>query len=201
MEIIGIGIGLLGFGLFAVWECIFLTRARFLKPVLLVTTISLKSWATWMVCLHPDKLPIPEWLSHLGAALAIGFFSLMVYSIFLEVPFAATYGTGIGERRLIVSGTYALCRHPGVLWYPFIGLGLFLLFSSKLILIAWPIWSLANAACIIVEEKVQLERAFGDQYRAYQSNTPMVIPTSRSLSRFLAQFTATDGATNENIRQ
>lgn len=186
MEIIGIG--LLGFGLFAIWECIFLTRLRFLKPSLLAMTIGLKSLATWMVVLHPDKVMIPGWLGPPGAILAAIFFSLMVYSIFFEIPFSPTYGTSNGERRLIISGTYTICRHPGVLWYPFIGVGLFLVFASRLILLAWPIWSLANLACVLIEEKVQLERVFGDQYRAYQRNTPMLIPTSQSLSRFVGQF-------------
>ncbi len=188
MEIVAIGLA--GFALLAVWEWVFLTRARVLKPVLLAGSFTLLAAATWMACTDPVKVDLPSWTVVPGAILAGLFSFLMFYSIFLDIPFAPTYGTAQGGRRLITTGTYALSRHPGVFWYPFVGVGLFLAFGSTIILLAWPIWSLANAACVLLEEKVQLERDFGVAYREYQRTTPMVVPTLSSTRRFILQFKA-----------
>ena len=60
------------------------------------------------------------------------------------------------------------------------------LVSRSLVLaVAVPFWIAANVGCVYLEEKVNLEKAFGEEYKEYQRGTPMLIPTKASLLRFL----------------
>ena len=57
-----------------------------------------------------------------GRALALGalaavFLALMVYTLFFALPFSATYLEENAPRKAYTGGMYALCRHPGVLWF------------------------------------------------------------------------------------
>ncbi|MBI4295370.1 MAG: hypothetical protein HY669_04305 [Chloroflexi bacterium] len=107
---------------------------------------------------------------------------LLSYSFFIEIPFARTYAkTGSGDQ-LVTTGTYALVRHPGVIWYSLFLISLFLATGSMTLLVAFPIWVLLDVLYVIIQERFFFDRMFPG-YRAYRQQTPMLIPTRKSIAR------------------
>jgi protein-S-isoprenylcysteine O-methyltransferase Ste14 len=117
-----------------------------------------------------------------GAALSAASLYLLYRSLLADLP-AGTYGGGGGEKTLVRTGTYALCRHPGFLWYCGLLAGLFLLSRSQWLLFAGPAWACANLALVAVEDKFIFPRLLPG-YTAYRRETPFLIPTARSLRLF-----------------
>ena len=82
------------------------------KPLTMLVGNGLVVLAMIMVCLSPDKLALPAWTTWLGWGLLPVSLFLLVYSLFINLPFGKTYvDTGVGDK-LITSGLYALVRHP-----------------------------------------------------------------------------------------
>ena len=52
-----------------------------------------------------------------GGIFALCFLLLLCYTLFFALPFEETYVRESRGRRVCRTGMYALCRHPGVLWY------------------------------------------------------------------------------------
>lgn len=126
----------------------------------------------------PD-LNLGNWL-FLGGAILFGV--LLLWALFFSFPPKDAYIEDPRQRLACTHGMYALCRHPGVLW-----LGLMygclvpgLSFSPALALL----WSGLNIALAFVEDKWIFPRIFSN-YRAYQQDTPFLIPTVGSLRAWL----------------
>ena len=83
--------------------------------------------------------------------------------------------------RLVTEGTYALCRHPGVLWLAGLLAGVFLASGSLWMLAALPLWVGLDVLYVVLQEKLYFVRIFGAEYRDYQREVPMLVPTSRSI--------------------
>lgn len=153
-----------------------------LKPVLGLAAVALFGAALWWALSTPGRFAWPKEVVAAGwALLALGTL-LLVYSLFLEIPFAATYARqGVGDT-LVRTGTYALVRHPGVLWFGIWMLGCILASRSRLMLAAGAIWLLCDALYAWLQEVVLFPRMFAG-YRAYQDETPMFVPTACSIGR------------------
>lgn len=107
---------------------------------------------------------------------------LLVYSLFLELPFAKTYGKKKHSNDLVDTGTYALCRHPGVLWFGLMFLFFFFTTGAKLILPAGIIWTSVDVLHVYLQEKLFFPKMF-PEYKEYMKTTPMLIPTKESMNR------------------
>lgn len=111
---------------------------------------------------------------------AAGFLALLVYSLFLELP-AATY-EGRSPDKVVDRGTWALCRHPGVLW--FAGAAGFGALASG----SWSVagvlglWSVVNGIYAAAQERLFFRHQFSD-YGEYAARVPMFIPTAESWAR------------------
>jgi protein-S-isoprenylcysteine O-methyltransferase Ste14 len=64
---------------------------------------------------------------------------LLVYSLFFEIPFQQTYVDARVGDELVKTGTYALVRHPGALWFALLPVSLSLVSRARLLLIAAPV--------------------------------------------------------------
>lgn len=109
---------------------------------------------------------------------------LVCYSLFIELPRGTYAGDGI-RRKVVDRGTWALCRHPGVLWF---GLGACfasIAAASPGVWIAMGLWTAANVLYATAQERLFFTVQFED-YDRYRASTPMFIPTRASLSRCLA---------------
>lgn len=111
-------------------------------------------------------------------ALAVLFLALLVYTLFFALPALASYARPGKDRTVIATGVYALCRHPGVLW--FAGLYLCLWGAAGLPLWEAVLYSGLNVLLVVFEDRcVFPDRLEG--YGAYQHTTPFLVPSRRSI--------------------
>ena len=155
------------------------------KPLLWGGGGALFTWALVRAAGGMPRVALPAALPAAGWVLAALFLLLLVYSLFLEIPFASAYVGPGGPARLVSSGTYALCRHPGVLWQAGLLAGLFAATGSLRLLAAFPVWTGLNALYVLLQERLVFGHLFGEEYRRYQQAVPMLLPTRASLGRCL----------------
>jgi protein-S-isoprenylcysteine O-methyltransferase Ste14 len=155
-----------------------------LKPLLgLAAVLSFGGAVVWTLA-SAGRFDWPAWTSLLGWPLLLIASALLIYSLLIEIPFAATYAMpGTGDR-LIKVGTYALVRHPGVLWFALWMAAWLLISRVRLVLWAGIVWLLLDIVLVWLEEVLLFRRMFAG-YEAYQRETPMLIPTWRSVARCL----------------
>jgi protein-S-isoprenylcysteine O-methyltransferase Ste14 len=152
----------------------------YLKQGIGLACVLLFGFSLVMVCLKSDKFPLPDELSLMGwPLLALSIF-LLVYSLFVELPFRDTYAMdGVGDK-LIKTGTWALVRHPGVLWFALFVVALVVISRSKLFLIAGPMWFLLDVLHVWIQDRFYFTKMFPG-YEQYKRETPMLIPTRKSI--------------------
>ena len=108
--------------------------------------------------------------------------TLMVYSLFFALPFTQTYVRIPGKAAVCDRGMYALCRHPGVLWFCLAYLFLALAWGTV------PVWgmgifySLLNVGYVVLQDRWTFPRTFED-YEGYRKRVPFLIPTAGSMKR------------------
>jgi len=182
--VIYIAIGCLGFLVIHLFDIVSIKRVPAAKPCTWVLGSGLMGYAIVASCLWSDKLPLPAWSTWLGWVLLALSLSMVIYSLFINLPFRKTYiATGVGDK-LIRTGLYALVRHPGVIWFiPFM-VSLVLVSKSNLILIAAPIYILLDIVLVVMQDKVFFGRMFHG-YDSYQRETPMLVPNRRSINAFI----------------
>ena len=180
-------LGSLGFLVIHLLDIVSLKRIPVAKPVTWIVGSGLLAYSVIMVCFVPDKLPLPIWSTWLGwALLSISIF-LLIYSLFINLPFRKTYvTTGVGDK-LITTGLYALVRHPWVHCFILFLLSLVLVSRSSLLLIASPIWILLCILLVVIQDKFLFGRMF-DGYDTYRQQAPMLLPNRKSISAFMRTF-------------
>jgi protein-S-isoprenylcysteine O-methyltransferase Ste14 len=179
-----IALGSLGFLAIHLFDIVSLKRIPGAKPVTWIAGSGLLAYSVTMVCLAPDKLPLPIWSIWLGWTLLLVSLSVLIYSLFINLPFRKTYiATGFGNK-LVKTGLYALVRHPWLHWLILAMLSLILASRSSLMLIASPIWILLDILLVVVQDKFFFGRMFAG-YDTYRRETPMFVPNRRSISAFI----------------
>lgn len=180
-----IAVGISGFILVHLFDIVSLKRIPSgAKPGVWTVGSGLLGYSLIMLCLKSNTLPLPIWSTWLGWGLLTLSLSLLLYSLFINLPFRKTYiATGVGDK-LITTGLYALVRHPGVIWFVLLMLSLILVSKSNLLLIAAPIFILLDLVLVIVQDKFFFVRMF-DGYKSYQRETPMLVPNRRSVNAFI----------------
>lgn len=153
---------------------------RFLKPAFLSGSALLAaSTLGSILCRPPVSFGPGKWL-FLASALLFG--ALLIKALFFSFPPKTAYIDDSRQRTACTGGMYALCRHPGVVWFCLMygclvpGLS----FSPGLA----ALYCLLNIALAFVEDRWIFPKIFSN-YRAYQKTTPFLIPTVRSLRAWL----------------
>ena len=173
--------GILGFLIIHVFDIVSLKRIRVAKPLTWILGSGLLGYSFIMMSLAPDKLLLPLWSTWLGWGLLLLSAFLLVYSLFINLPFRKTYiATGVSDK-LITTGLYALVRHPWIHWFILILLSLILVSRSSLLLIAAPIWILLNILLVVIQDRFFFGRMFAG-YDRYRKETPMLLPNRKSIS-------------------
>jgi protein-S-isoprenylcysteine O-methyltransferase Ste14 len=175
-------IGALALGVFVGFDVASLAQRAWLKRLGLLVTSTLFFFALARILASPSRIWLPAWLGPAGGLLTAVGGALLIYSLALELPFHRTYLAPGAPNRLITTGTYALTRHPGVLWMGLLLGGLLLLSRARPLLIAIPLWLALDVAHVWLQDRYFFPRQFPD-YRLYQQQTPMLWPTRRSLRR------------------
>lgn len=175
--------GVLGFGLVFLFDWLSLRRLPLLKPLTWVVALALVVYAVVKLSLEAPKLSLPTFTIPLGFCLLIVSTCLLVYSLFIEIPFVATY-VSVGTTKLVTSGTYALVRHPWVIWLSLAFVSLFLIFPSTTLLLATLAWLGLNILHVCVQDRFLFPKMFPD-YVDYQRRVPFLIPNRASLKACL----------------
>lgn len=182
-----IAIGIIGFLTAYLFDVVSLKGISRLKLPVGIIAVSLIIYATVMACFRTEQFVLPAWITWLGWVLLPTFIFFFIYSLFINLPFRKTYITsGVGDK-LIRTGTYALVRHPGVLWYAVILASLILVSRSELLLIASPIWFVMDLLHVTIQDKFLFSKMFKG-YDDYRRETPMLIPNRKSIGAFLKSF-------------
>ena len=149
-------IGSLGFLIIHLLDIVSLKRVPGAKPFTWILGSGLLVYSLIMICLAPDKLLLPIWSTWLGWALLSLSLILLIYSLFINLPFRKTYiTTGVGDK-LTTTGLYALVRHPWVHCFTLLLLSLVLVSRSSLLLMASPIWILLYILLVVIQDKFLL---------------------------------------------
>ena len=179
-----IAIGAIGFTVIHLFDIVSLKRIPKAKPVTWALGSGLLIYSLVMICLAPDKLLLPSWLTWLGWGVLCVSLSLLVHSLFINLPFRQTYvAPGVGDK-LVTTGVYALVRHPGVLWFTLFVLSLIPVSRSSLLLTAAPIFILLDILLVVIQDRFVFGRMF-DGYDSYRRETPMLLPNRRSVNALL----------------
>ena len=180
-----IALGILGFLIIHLFDFVSLKRIPLAKPLIWGAGSGLLGYGVVMVYLTGDRLPLPAWSIWLGWLLLIVSLLLLIYSLFINLPFRKTYiTTGVGER-LITTGLYALIRHPWLYGFSLLMLSLILLSSSSLMLVAAPIWVLLDILLVVIQDRFFFGKMFPG-YKKYRQQTPMLLPNRKSVIAFIS---------------
>lgn len=122
----------------------------------------------------------------LFSTLALIAFVLMTYSLFFALPFKKTY-VKMDKIRLVDTGMYALCRHPGVIW--FFWFYLFLWLASGKIIVVWAalVWTIMDIVHVYVQDRWIFSSTISG-YSKYQNTTPFLIPDMNSIKKCLSAW-------------
>lgn len=179
-----IALGSLGFLITHTFDIIALKRVPWAKPIIWVLGTGLFFYALVRLSFQSNTLPLQTWTTFLGWILLSISLILLIYSLFINLPFRKTYiATGVGDK-LIRTGLYTLVRHPGVIWLSLVLLSLILVSKSSLLLIAAPIFIVLDIVLVVMQDKFFFGRMF-DGYKSYRQETPMLLPNRRSINAFI----------------
>lgn len=167
-------------------------RAGRIKPVLLMLTGASHLFAWYRLMTHPTRFAVPRPLQRGALVVAPVGFALMFYSIMVEIPFRKAWIDRGHTDELVTTGTYALARHPGVLWYALGIVSAALATRSRQLLKAAPVLIAGDVLHVWFQEKYVLVDEFPQAYREYQRSTPMIVPNAASLRRFTRTFHSPD---------
>ena len=107
---------------------------------------------------------------------------LMLYALFLALPFSKTYVVLEKENAVVDTGMYALCRHPGVIWFFFFYLFLWLASGKMLIMWAGVAWTAMDIMHVYVQDRWLFPKALNG-YDQYKSEVPFLIPDLASIKK------------------
>ena len=127
--------------------------------------------------------PLPGIL-FLLIALAAGLLEYL--ALFSSLPAMSTYLEERELQPLVDSGMYALCRHPGALWFPLFSLSLALGLGNWQLLAAAGLASALNLLYVFFQDRLVFPKTITD-YARYQKSTPFLIPTGQSILRSIGK--------------
>lgn len=107
------------------------------------------------------------------------FLALQLYALFGCFPSKNAYGSG-EKQSVYDKGIYALCRHPGFLF--FAGMYICLCLGTELPWFTAALYIALDLALVIFEDAVAFPRTL-EGYDNYKSSTPFLIPTPKSIKR------------------
>ena len=176
-------IGLLCFVLMAGADWATYKKIRLLKTFLWFAMVPVAIYAFIMAWLDSARFNFPAILSIIAWVPLVLFFGLLVYSLFIEIPMK-TYTARSQPTKVVTDGTYSLSRHPAFLWFAGWLISIIFVSQSVTLAVAAPAWIAAYIACIYFEDMLTSISDIGEEYRKYQRETPMIIPSHRSMARF-----------------
>jgi len=103
----------------------------------------------------------------------------MVWALFFALPFHSVYVEG-RQSEAVTVGLYALCRHPGVLFFFVLYLCLWLASGRAFAFWAMLLWTGADVLHVWAQDRYFFPGTLKG-YTAYRKTTPFLIPTLSSV--------------------
>lgn len=155
-----------------------LLHASFLLGSILLAALTVIQIVAALPLIQKD---LRFWIFLVLAAAAL---ALLVDTLFFELPFEKTYLQPNEKPQVYDGGMYALCRHPGVIWFFFLYLFLGIAFLPSRLLYVGGIYSILNLIYVVIQDVWTFPRTFCD-YKRYQESTPFLVPNINSAKRAL----------------
>lgn len=182
----GIGLGILAFLLLSVFDF------NKLKPIHPIFNISfavgclLLAYATISILFQTPRWfsnpPLPIfWIPALLGLVE------MFYALFFALPFNTTYVEGTPPVKVVDTGLYALCRHPGVWGFFAFYLFAYLASGNGDLLIAGMIWSLFDVLHVTMQDIWFFPQTLPG-YAAYRQTTPFLFFGIRQIRKCIVSF-------------
>lgn len=130
-----------------------------------------------------DILTPMQWLAGILSFISL---LLMIYTLFLGIPFTKTY-METKKNAVVNTGMYALCRHPGVIWFFCFYLFLSLAFSNIFLLWAAVAWTILDIIYVYIQD-CWIFPIILEDYQSYQKQVPFLVPDLTSLRNCIMSF-------------
>lgn len=127
-----------------------------------------------------DRIKVPISQQWFYIAMSIISLLLIIYSLFFALPFVRTYVSVQKGNTVVDKGIYALCRHPGVIWFFFFYLFLWLASGKMMMMWAGIIWTSMDIIHVYVQDRWLLPKALKG-YDQYKAKVPFLIPNMASI--------------------
>ena len=175
--------GVIGFILLLIFDVLSLSKKNILKYVFGISGFFMIFGSSVLIIKNYSYfLQIDNSYRFISLFFALASFILLIYSVFIEVG-KKTYVLE-NEHFLVTNGTYALTRHPGVLWMLLLYIFGAIFFQNLLAIYAALIWTLANIVYVSIQERFIFHKIFED-YDKYRESTPMILPNIESIEKFI----------------
>jgi len=181
-----IGLGILAFVLLTVFD---FNKLKTIHPILNICFALgclLLAYATGGVLLRS-----PQWFSIASIPLfwAFAFFGLveMFYALFFALPFNATYVEGTSPAKVVDTGLYTLCRHPGVWGFFAFYLFAFLASGNGDLLIAGMVWTAFDVLHVLMQDRWFFPQTLPG-YDEYRKTTPFLFFGVKELKKCIQSF-------------
>lgn len=116
------------------------------------------------------------------------FTGLLIYTLFFCFDMEETYIQVNQKRMAYTRGMYALCRHPGVLWFAGCFLCLYGLIGEKETFIYGLAMIFYNVCYVILQDVYVFPHTFIN-YKEYKEETPFLLPNRKSMRKCFATLT------------
>ena len=107
--------------------------------------------------------------------------TLLIWALFFALPFSGTY-VGQQQSTVVDSGLYALCRHPGVLFFAGMYLCAWLFCGRDAMLLTAVSLTLCDVLHVFVQDRVYFPKTLTG-YGDYRRRVPFLIPNAASVRR------------------
>ena len=176
-------IGILGFASLLMFDVLSLCNKKYFKYIFGISGFLLIFVSSIMIIVNYSHfLEIDSVFRFIALFFAMASLVLLIYSVFIEVG-KKTYQVE-NQHYLVTTGTYALTRHPGVLWMLLLYIFGAIFFQNLLAIYAALVWTLVNIAYVSIQERFIFHKIF-DNYDKYRESTPMILPNFDSIEKFI----------------
>lgn len=186
-----IGLGIIGFAFMFISDICNRYKRYHIKVLIGLLGIFSIAYSTFQIISIDYVLSVSIWIRIISVLFTVVFSILLVYSIFIEVSITNK------DHGLITSGTYALSRHPGVLWLFMVYLFASFVFGNYGLLLAGIVWTLVNILYVYLQEKYIFIYLF-ENYDGYQDTTPMLLPGKKQIIHLMKKLS---GGKNEEFKR
>ena len=181
-SVVGYILGISAFVFMFVFDILSMNHKKKSKYIFMISGPALLIIGSILIVRRETAFLLPTSLRIFFGAMAILFLLLLIYSVVIEVG-KNTYQYN-NKPQLITDGTYALSRHPGVLWMFGLYSALAFTLAHTELLIAAFVFTTVNCMYVYIQEKIIFTHIFND-YKSYQEDTPFILPNIKSIKAFI----------------